>query len=171
MKQPLFISNIPIDEKRISFIERVVSQMARRSKKTTSAIITPYPISSCTIGEDVKGDILRYLFCAKGVLKKLLIVLGNKPSTGVSVDISISNDAGGSTKNYIVTKKTSIFEPAIEVFSSDKLSVSISPIDPEKDKVTEVWVAFMWVPSIGEAEIKKCLIDSLEEEADDLSEE
>jgi hypothetical protein len=158
-------------ENRIAKMERVISRLARRSRKVASAIITPYPISSCVMGEDVKGDILKYMFPSKGVIKKGLIVLDRKPSTGVAVNISISNDAGGNSKNYVVTKKSSIFEPNIEIFSTDRLTISISPVDPEKDKMTEVWIVFTWVPDVSDAKIKQCLIDELDGAVNDLSEE
>ena len=148
-------------EKRILKLETVVSRLTRRSKKTASAIITPYPISSCVVGEDVRGDILRYMFPSNGVIKKGLIVLDKRPGTGVVVNISISNDAGGSSKNYVVTKKTSIFEPNIDVYSTDRLSISIEPVDQEKDRITEVWIAFTWVPGVKDTEVKQYLIDDL----------
>lgn len=166
----LFDKSKPAED-RLAKLEVVATRLARRAKKVASAIITPYSISSCTIGEDIKGDILRYMFCSKGVIKKCLISLGNKPTVGVSVTISISNDAGGGGKNYAITKKTSIFEPNIDVYSGDRLSVSIIPVDQEKDKVTEVWIALTWIPDIKDVEVKQYLIDSLDEAESDISKE
>jgi len=162
--KPLFDKKGSVED-RISKLETVVSRLARRSKKTVSAIIAPIPISSCITGEDIRGDILKYMFAARGTINKAIMVLSKKPSTGVVVNISISNDAGGSSKNYIVTNKSSIFEPNIEVFSSDRLSISIEPIDKEKDKITEVWIAFTWTPHVHESKIKNHLIDELEKSA------
>ena len=70
MKQPLFIKNTPIDEKRIDFIEQIVSRLTRRAKTTATAIVTPYPISNAVFGDDVRGAILRYMFPCEGVITK-----------------------------------------------------------------------------------------------------
>jgi len=166
----LFDKEKPLED-RISKLETVVSRLARRSKKVTSAIIPPVPISSYASGEDVKGDILKYMFTARGVIEKVILILDRKPSMGVIVNISISNDAGGSSKNYIVTNKSSIFGPNVEVFSSDKLSISINPIDKEKDVITEAWVAFTWVPHVSDSKIESCLIDGLEKSLSEMFEE
>jgi len=166
MKIPLFLKNIPIDEKRISWIETVVSRLARRSRKQTTVIVTPYPISNCVSGEDVKGDILKYMFCAKGTISKGLIVLDKRPATGVVIGITLANDMGGSSHSYVLTKKTSMIDPKVEVFSGDRLSVSVNPIDAEKDKVSEVWLSFMWTPDVKDTTMKQVLIDSLDEALD-----
>ena len=158
----LFKKDTSIDEKRISWIETVVSRLARRSRKQTTAIVTPYPISNCVSGEDVKGDILKYMFCAKGIISKGLIVLDKRPTTGVVIGITLANDMGSSSKSYVLTKKTSMIDPKIEVFSGDRLSVSVNPVDAEKDKISEVWLAFTWTPDVKDADIKNFLIDSLD---------
>jgi len=158
----LFKKDTPINEQRISWIETVVSRLARRSKKNVTAITTPYPISACITGEDVRGDILKYMFCARGTISRGLVDLGKRPSTGVVIGITISNDIGGSSKSYVITKKAAILEPSIKVFSGDKLSISVEPIDKEKDTMTEVWIAFMWTPHINEVDMKQVLIDSLD---------
>jgi hypothetical protein len=166
MNQSLFIKNIPIDEKRISFLETVVSRLARRSKKHTSAIITPYPISNCVSGDDVRGPVLKYMFCATGIISKGLVFLKDKPETGVMLTITIENDVGGSTKSYVITKKSSIVEPNIEVFSGDRLTISINPVGVERDKVSEIWISFMWTPTIKDVDVKNFLINSLDGDLD-----
>ena len=48
-------------EKRLKQLEMVTQRLARRSKKTTSAILTPYPISNAVSGEVVKCVVLKYI--------------------------------------------------------------------------------------------------------------
>lgn len=157
-------SNVPTD-KRIENIERVVSRLARRSHKIASALIAPYPISNCVTGENVKGDILRYLFPAKGRITKGLIFLDSRPKTGFNVEISLNNDAGGLSTSYIVSRRSMALEPNMEVFSSDRLIVSIEPIT-EEDIATEVWISLLWTPTIKDASVRSFLIDELEKEVD-----
>jgi len=154
-------------EERISNLETIVRRLSRRSRKHASAIVTPYPISNCVIGENIKGDVLKYMFCAKGLISKGLLVFGKKPKVGVKVKIDISNDIGGSSRTYVVTRKSTLVEPNIEVFSSDRLTISVDPVD-EEDKVTEVWMSFLWIPSVEETDVKRVLISSLDKELDEL---
>ena len=162
MKQVLFPGNTAIDEKRISFIETVVKRLSRRQVKKISAMITPYPISTCITGDDVRGDVLKYMFCAKGIIKKGLIYLSKQLSAGVVVNITIENDAGGETKSYIFNKKQMLVNPDLNIYSSDRMTVSVTPINPE-DKLTEVWISFLWVPEVKDTDVKSFLIDEIEE--------
>ncbi len=165
MRQPLFIQNTPIDEKRISHIERIVARLTRRSRKHTSAIITPYPISHCAVGEDVKGEILRYMFCAEGQIVKGMLQLNAKPKQGVKVTINVSNETEERERSYIMHKRTVTVEPNIPVSPGDKLIVSITPLigdEEKKDKVSEIWVSFLWMPHTRDVEIKNFLIEEIE---------
>lgn len=170
MKQSIFVKNTPINEKRISFIETILSRLMRRSVKKASAIITPYPISNCVIGEDVKGEILKYMFCSKGVIKKGLIYLDRRVRSGAEVSISLKSDIGGESMSYIVTSKQMIVKPDMDVYSSDRLTISIVPIDPE-EKLKEVWLSFLWVPEVDDSEIKSFLINELEKSIEEPVEE
>ena len=162
MKHPIFKSNTPINQERISFIELVVTRLARRARKKAIALITPYPISNAVFGKDVRGVILRYMFPCEGTITKGLIVLGRKPDTGVSIGVKISNDIHVDSKGYIITRKSLLVEPGISVDSGDRLEISINPVT-EKDIVTEAWTSFLWIPSVRDIEAKSFLIDELEE--------
>jgi len=161
MKQPLFIKNTPIDEKRIDFIEQIVSRLTRRAKTTATAIVTPYPISNAVFGDDVRGAILRYMFPCEGVITKGLICLGSKPKNAIQVSLGTSDDIHGVSASYNITGKHLLLNPDIDVDSGDKLTVSVEPLSDE-DKIEEVWASFLWVPSVKNVQIKKQLIDSLE---------
>lgn len=152
-------------EKKVAYLDRVTARLSRRAHKKISAMVTPYPISACVIGEDIKDEVLRYLFVAKGIITKGMIILDHKPKKGVVVNIGISNDAGGEGKQFIVTKKSTSVEPNIEVFSSDKLTISVNSLD-EEDLIKEVWLGFLWVPDVSEAAVKDQLISELEKDND-----
>lgn len=163
MKQPAFVANAPIDEKRIGFIEKVLSRLVRRSVKTTSAMLTPYPISNCVVGEDVSGSVLKYMFAARGVINKGLIRVDKRIRSGIRITVTLENDLGGSSKSYIANRDQMIIEPNLEVFSGDCLTVSVNPVDPKEGMLNEVWIAFIWTPHVGEATVKSFLIDRLDE--------
>ena len=161
MRQPLFPKSSVVNLDRINRIERIVTRFARRSNKLTSALITPYPISSATFGEDVRGSILRYMFPCEGVIAKGLIKLGSRPKGGAEVNVELSNNAYSDSRGFIITSRQLIVEPDLNVASGDCLDISIRPVD-ESDKLNEVWVSFLWVPTIKDADIKHFLIEELD---------
>jgi len=162
MKQPLFIKNISIDEKRISFIEKVVSRLARRSIKVSSAIIAPYPISSCVSGEEVSGDILKYMFTSDGVIKKCGIHLNARPKAEIIIDVKIEGEEKGEARSFILTKKRLVADIEVHVKAFDRLTASMKVTDPEQDKISEVWISLLWIPSIKDTDVKSFLIDKLD---------
>jgi len=162
-RQPLFKSGAPIDEKRISHIERILSRLIRRSKKTAEAMLTPYPISNCITGEDVHGTVLKYMFSAKGTIGKGLIRFDKKLKSGVIVTVTLENDLGGQAKTFIANRNQILIEPNLEVYSGDRLTVIVEPSDSSEGKLNEVWIAFLWAPHVGEATVKSFLIDKLDE--------
>lgn len=163
MKQPIFAKGTEINEKRISKIETVVMRLMRRAVKTTSAMITPYPISNCVVGEDVHGAVLKYMFSASGEINKGLIRFDKKCKAGVKVAIILENETGGESKTYIANRNQILVEPELKVHSGDRLTVSVNPCDKEEEKINEVWVAFLWTPKVGETTVKSFLIDKLDE--------
>lgn len=169
MRQPVFEKGSPIDEKRISKIEDILLRLARRSRVSTKAVVTPYPVSYCATGDDVRDEIMKYMFCAEGNISKCLFVLDKRPKVGVMVTVNISNDVRGVSKSYVLNKKSFIVEPDIEIFSGDKLTVSVFPLEGEKENIKEVWVSFLWIPYIKDADIKSFLIDELDKSLDDLN--
>lgn len=159
--KPLFKQNVPIDERRISLIETVVSRFARRSRKVVSALVTPYPISSASFGDNVTGSVLRYMFPYKGTITKGLIYFGSKLKSGVRLFVSISSDTREDSKEFVISEKTTSIELNIEVGSGHRLTMSVEPNNSE-EKITEVWISFSWVPAMKDAEVKSFLIDELD---------
>ncbi len=161
MKQPIFIQNTPIDEKRIAFIERVVTRLARRAKAKTKAMITPYPISNAIFGRDIEGPVLRYMFPCTGTITKGLIDIGKKLKEGAQVELDVRNTAHGVSKSYIMNRDKFLVEPQIEVDAGDQLTVTVLP-NGKEEKIKEVWISFLWVPSVKDIEVKSFLLDEIE---------
>lgn len=170
MKQPLFTSGVPIDEKRLSRLERIVLRLTRRASRQVKTVTAPYPISGFASGTGVLGEILGYLFCADGNISKGRVSLGEKPKKPVEVSIGIIRDTGTIGHVLVVSKKDTSIKLNYDVLDGDKLSVSIIPQDPE-EIITRVWLAFMWTPKIKEASIKSFLIDDLDGGFNDPDEE
>jgi len=161
MKQPIFIQNIPIDEKRISFIEKVVTRLARRTKSRTSAMVTPYPISACVKG-NIKGNILRYMFPLDGTIDKAIISFDKKPKEIIYVGAKVGGEGGISSKGFTLEKKHTSMTLPLQVKAGDKLSVNVDVSDNEV--VDEIWIAFTWIPNVKDTKLKTMLIEELEKD-------
>jgi hypothetical protein len=156
-------------EDRVKKLETIVTRLSRRQRKTSSAIITPFPISNAVFGEEVKGAVLRYMFPCEGKIVKGAIDLGKKPKQNVTVSISLIGELAGKSVAAIMSKRKVTVEPNIEVSAFDRLTISIS-YDAEKpeNNITEFWVSFLWVPSVKDTVAKSYLIEELE---NDISKE
>ena len=159
----MFAKGTPIDEKRVSKIETIVARLLRRSKKTAEAVLTPYPISNCISGENVSGTVLKYMFAAKGIIDKGRIQVNKKLKSGMRITVLLENELGGQSKSYIANRNIMLIEPNLEVFSGDRLTVSVNPVNSEDGGLTEIWISFVWTPHVGEATVKSFLIDKLDE--------
>ena len=149
-------------ESRIKKLEMLVGRLVRKHKKDkVHAMVTPYPISNCIAGEEVSGTILKYMFACKGIINKGLIKFDKKLKSGVKITVLLENDLGGQAKSYIANTNQMMVKPDLEVFSGDRLTVSVSPNDPEGEVLSEVWISFIWTPHAGEATVKSFLVDKL----------
>ena len=92
-------------EDRLKQIELVATRIARRSNTKKAAMITPYPISNATFGEDIRGPILRYMFPCDGVIQKGMLKLGKKPKEPISIGLNISNEEYSHSRGYVVEKR------------------------------------------------------------------
>ena len=149
-------------EPRLAKIEKMITRLGRRAVKQSSALITPVPISNCTIGEEVKGDVLRYLFPCPGVINKGGIFLNAKPKSGAAIVLTIENGLDRSSKSYQITKQSSLLKLNTEINTWDRLTVSFFVVNPVEDKITEVWAALLWTPTVKDVTIKNYLIDNLD---------
>jgi hypothetical protein len=151
-------------EERIKKLEIVSERLMRRARKHVVGLITPYPISNAVFGEKVEGAILRYMFPCDGVIIKGMVNLVTKPKKWVSVNVKLFSDARSIIKGFTIEKKTLTIQPNIPVTAGDCLEISIAA-SPE-DVVKEVWISFLWTPSMKDVTAKSFLISELE---DDIS--
>lgn len=147
------------EDSRIKKLETMVDRLSRRAVKKTTGLITPYPISNAIIG-DVTGVVLRYMFPCEGTIVKGIIHFGHDPVTIVGVRLKISNKEKVTSTEFITDKQDFVYEEEVEVVSGDRLEIEIEPQEP----ITEVWVSFLWVPTIKDVEAKSFLIDEIENE-------
>ena len=148
-----------MNDKRVEDLEKITERLMRRAKKKTSAMITPYPISNAVFGEKVEGVVLRYMFPCNGVISKGIFRFGAKPKKEILGVAKIFNDETQQSKGFTITKKVLAADLSILVKSGDCLEVSIAAVE---DILTEVWIAFLWKPTMSDVEVKSFLIEELE---------
>ena len=167
MKKIVFPKGIPIDEKRISFLEKVVARLTRRAKTTRSTIITPYPISACIMRNDISGEVLRYMFSSPGKITTCSTYFNKKPKNGINLSIELVNEPGGKANSFLLSNKEHEFTVDLIATKNNRLTISLNPLSDEEG-VDEVWISLLWVPDVKETVIKHQLIKDLE---NDISEE
>lgn len=153
---------------KVDRLEMIVNRLLRRASKRSVALITPYPISSASFGDDIKGSILRYMFPCDGTITKGFVRLGEKPKEGVSIEVKMFNDEGSAVKGFTLDKRLLGIEPNLKVKAGDCLDISV--ISGESP-VKEIWVSFLWKPSISDIEAKSYLIADLEKAIEEFKEE
>jgi len=163
--KPLIDPTLSVNDK-IAKLIKISERLARRSVKKAVAIITPFPISNAVFGESVSGSILRYMFPCDGVITKGLIKFGSLPKSPISVGITVSNVAYANSKAYMIDRQQYVIEPNLAVKTGDCLDIQVN--SAEGNTITEVWISFLWVPSVKDVTAKSYLIEELE---NDLLEE
>ena len=96
-----------------------------------------------------------------------MIHLGSKPKDVVNVEFKIEDKSGGNSVFFPLDKQDFIVEPDIQVTVGSRLTISVEPSGPMP--LTEVWVSFLWIPTVKDIEAKQFLMNELVK--DDLSEE
>lgn len=145
------------EDSRITKLETITKRLSRRSVKKATGLITPYPISSAVIGDNVVGTILHYMFPCDGAITKGMVHFGKKPVNNVTIDIELANESGMSAISYNTDKQDFIITAETPVKSGNRLSVSIESLEP----ITEVWIAFLWVPTVKDVKAKSFLLDEI----------
>jgi hypothetical protein len=143
---------------RLDKIEMLLDRLVRKTKaQKMKALITPFPISNAVFGDDVRGSVLRYMFPCSGTILKGMIKLGTKPTNAVTIAISLLG-VGTKSQSISITDRFSKFKDIIPVEAGECLDIVINS---GEGTVKEVWIAFLWVPSVNDIELKSFLVDEL----------
>ena len=139
-------------EVRLAKIETILPRLIRKTSAQTTKVITPsIPISYCTQGSDVRGPVLRYMFPCKGTVTKGLVWIKDYLPSGFRLEILVENAQGGNKKDYVIPKSF-VVNVQMPVLAGDKLTISVTPLEK---CITELWIAFLWVPQKDGIEMKR----------------
>ena len=161
MRRPIFNKDDTV-ERKISILESIISRLAVRSHKTTTAIITPHLISSCVTGTDVRGDILKVMLF-EGSITKGMIAFNKRPKNPIAIEVKVLNNDIGFTKTYYIDRVRLSVDLDVGTVDGSMVTVAVHPtVDDEKSKITEVWISMLWTPHVSKTKIKQHLIENLE---------
>ena len=152
---------------RVAKLEKVVERLSRRARKKMTAVLTPYPISNAVFGDKVEGPVLRYFFPCSGKVTKGAIDFGKKPKVSVTLTVDLLTELGGESKVFVLDKRLTIlnFNTEVKDFSRLTASISYETENPEQN-VTELWLGFLWIPTMKDVEAKSFLFEELENDLD-----
>ena len=111
---------------------------------------------SCTIGEDVKGTLMKAMLFG-GRLTRGIVKLDHKPESETWVVMQ----AGNIGESFRLEKAAQVFDIDIEVADGDRFELIIQ----SDDQFTEVISTILWIPSRPSIEVQSLMIDELEEQA------
>ena len=149
-----------MEESRIKKLEVITQRLMRRAHKHIVGLITPYPISNSVVGDKIGGVILRYMFPCSGTITKGMVNLINKPKKWVSINVKLFNENKSTVKGFTVDRRMVTVEPNIPILAGDCLEVSLTT--SSEDTVSEIWIAFLWTPSMKDVNAKSFLISEIE---------
>ena len=109
------------------------------------------------------------MFPCEGVITKGLIRLSSRPSGGVEATVKVANSVSINTRTFVMTRQDMLVNPGLKVDSGDRLELSLKPLNGSI--VKEVWVSFLWVPTVADVLQESFLLDGLLKEFDDFVDE
>jgi len=133
-------------------MEIIVKRLMRRSRKTASAVFTPFPVSSF-------GP-LNYMFPARGVIRKLVSDVDEMPKDGVDIVLEITTEDNVFI-NRISTKKRLVSDLNYDVLVGDRVKITIIPTNSEQE-VGDYWISLLWIPHKSEVDVMKFMISELD---------
>ena len=145
-------------EKQIEHIDVILDRFSRKLHKTTSGIISPYPISNYSMSA---GIVLRYVFPIDGEIPLAAMYIESMPKSGVNVHTIIEIGESRKSDTQLVKRKSVVIRPNIQLKGGTRISVGVTPVNDEEE-ACGIWVSLIWVPSIRGAVVKQFLIDELE---------
>lgn len=145
-------------KKQMESVDRILKSYSYKLHKTTTGLITPFPISSYS--ETSEKPVIRYMFPADGKITAGGMCIEEMPKAGVSINITVCSGLECESK-VVETKRQHIaISPNLEVKFGSRLIIKVSPVN-EGDIVSNIWIAFLWVPVIKDIETRQFLIDDL----------
>ena len=164
MKQPMFMKNVPIDEKRISFIEKIISRLVRRAHKTTTLAIPSNPLYIYAHQGDLVHYEKSYILPHKGMISEIIIILEDKVKCKLVIKSENQETGYVFSREYTMSKKLNIVKADLLIKKYSLLTISLDII---KGPATTITGTLVYNPTVDSLKTKQFLISSLEEDDQD----
>jgi len=147
-------------EQKLRSAEAAVKRLRRKSYNArVSSYITPFPVSSFIKEVPEDGVVLRYMFPGNGTITNACVYVKGDTKHGIEISAQVKNESGmGSGVSATFRKNFNKLFLDLYVMAGDMLQIVL----PADKPITNIWVAFLWAPEIGETEVKSFLLRELE---------
>ena len=163
-------------EEKLRHVERILQQYSKRLNKKIIEKRLPFPISFY-INQPVDGNLFKYIFPFKGVIRDIVFVIEKFPLDDterevkfIDINLSIKSESVEVKHNIKIKDKNYTLELSEKVEKGDRISLDI----PKETLIPQgIWVGFSFLPDLSTAktEIKLIEEDSYGEEITDEDEE
>jgi len=155
------------DEK-IAHIEKILNRMSRKLHKTVVGVIPPIPVMFQVEEPNANGEILSVLLPAAGTIKDVAVFVREfKDKDPVTFKASIDGLVFGTSAAISTRKNLTIQTLNLAVSAGDRLRLVVEG----EDKVSGIWIAFLYQIGITSSEQKKFLISEFIQITDGEKEE
>lgn len=155
-------------KQQMNHVDRILKGFSGRLHKTVVGLVTPFPISSYS--ETSEKPIIRYMFPADGKITAGGMCIEGMPKAGVSINITVCSGLECESKVVETKRQHVAISPNLEVKFGSRLIIKVDPVN-DGDVVSDIWIAFLWVPAVKDTEVKQFLIDDLLEKREDILKE
>jgi len=158
----------PEGRDKLAAVKRRLDRLSKTAK--INSYITPFPVSSYAAGIPDDGVVLRYMFPGSGRISNACLYIEGKIEKKSNIFL-----AARSITPKDVSTGTKI--PIVRNFNQIGLDLAVSAGDRTEMVITSdmeisgIWIAFLWLPAVGDVEIKKFLQGELTMIADGEDEE
>lgn len=146
-------------EKQIEHIDTILKRLLRRTHKTTTGIISPYPISSY-VQSPIGGVVLRYMFPVDGKVTLGALFIETMPKSGVDIYAVVHLEDTHKSEMFFTKKASVLIKPDIDIVAGSRLVLSVRAKGEEE--VFGIWASLLWVPEVKDSAVKQFLIDELD---------
>lgn len=145
-------------KKQMESVDKILKSYSYKLHRTSTGLITPFPISNYS--ETSEKPIIKYMFPADGKITAGGMCIEGMPKAGVSVNITVCSGLECESKVVETRRHNTAISPNLKVRFGSRLIVKIDPIN-DGDVVSDIWIAFLWIPAVKDIEARQFLIDDL----------
>ena len=153
-------------EAQMEHVDRILKTYSKRLHKTVTGVITSFPISKYSKVPADDDTILHYMFPISGKITIGGMFVEGMPKQGIDITTIIYRGSAVNSNTFFSKRQSTVIEPNADIDAGDRLVIKVKAIKAE-EIISNIWIAFTWIPNIKDSEIKQFLITDLEKNKED----